>query len=68
MMTIEKSYEENIIVGNYTSIKIGLKIVSDKDIKSPAELEAFSGKLLLIAKGIVKKELQEAKLEQKKEE
>jgi hypothetical protein len=68
MMTIEKSYEENAIVGNYTSIKIGLKIKSDKDIKSPAELEEFSKKLLLLAKGIVKKELQEIKTEQKKEE
>ena len=62
-MQIEKSYEENVLVGDFQSVKIGLTIKTDKEIKTPLELEEISGKLLLLAKQIVRKELAQVKTE-----
>ena len=63
-MKIEKSYEENVITGPFQSVKIGLTIKTDKEVQ-PADLEEFSGKLLMAAKTIVRKELQQVKQEKK---
>lgn len=62
-MQITKSYEENKNLGNYESVKIGLTIHTDKEVKSPEELEQLSGKLLTLAKQIVRKELEGIVLE-----
>ena len=56
-MLIERSYEENIIVGDFKSVKVGLTLKSDKDLKTTEELIQASNKLLDLAKTIVRKDL-----------
>lgn len=61
-MRIEKTYEQNVNLGNYEMAKIGVKITSDKEIK-PEEFADFSNKLGIIAKKAVQKELEILKQE-----
>ena len=60
---ISKSYEENVIVGNYVSVKIGLTIHSDKELKSVEEVKEQSKELGLMAKSYVQDELKKIKEE-----
>ena len=62
-MKISKYYEENVLVGDWQSVKIGLTVSSDKDIKSVEELEIVSEKLGELTKKIVRKELLKVKEE-----
>jgi len=66
-MQVEKSYEENILVGPYESVKIGLIVKSDKEIHSQEELEQHCEKLLQLIQNIVRKELIKIKEERLKE-
>jgi len=62
-MHISKHYEQNIIVGSFESIKVGLTIHSDKEIKTVEELTDQSTKLGLMAKQLVQEELARLKAE-----
>ena len=63
MLMIEMYYEENLNLGNYQTLRVGLKVKSDKAIGSPEELEAHSSKLLELAKENVQAKLEEIKQE-----
>lgn len=65
MLTIEQHYEENVKVGDFLFAKVGLTIRSDKPLSNPDELESHSAKILALAKGIVKTQLEEIKEERK---
>jgi len=65
-MRIEKIYEENVNLGNYQSAKVGIKIISDKEV-TPAEFMEFSAKLGQLAKTAVRKELDTLRAEKAQE-
>ena len=65
-MRIEKYYEENANLGNYESARVGLKLSSDKEIKTAEELETLSHSLFQLAKTMVRKELSKLKEERQK--
>ena len=69
-MKISKHYEENVIVyhtenkrGDYTAVKLGITIHSDKDLKSAEELEVYSGKLNQLARQTIGKELKQVEIQ-----
>jgi hypothetical protein len=61
-MKISKTYEANIMVGNFQSIKVGITIHSDKEITGP-ELPEYSAKLGGVCKKLVSEELAKIKQE-----
>lgn len=64
---IETHYEENVNLGNYQSAKVGLKIISDKVLENPAEVEKHTSSLITLAKQMVRNELEKVMDEKKKE-
>ena len=62
-MKIEKYYEENVNLGNYQTARVGLKIISDKEIKNSEELTIISQKLFSLGKKIVQDEIEQLKIE-----
>jgi acyl-[acyl carrier protein]--UDP-N-acetylglucosamine O-acyltransferase len=65
MFKITKHYEENIIIGPYQSIKVGISIQSDKELEKENLIE-YSSKLGRVAKELVKQELLALKTEHTK--
>lgn len=66
-MKITKSYDENVNLGNYQTARVGLVIECTKEISTAEELEEVSGKLLILAKKVVRQELREIKEEREQE-
>jgi len=66
-MIIEKHYEENIIVGNYQSVKVGITLKSDKVLNSLEEIASHSKNLNILAKDIVRRELKQIKEERQQQ-
>jgi len=56
-MLITITYNENVNLGNYESAKCGMKIQSDKEIKSKEDLKKIKGGLFKLAKEMVEEEL-----------
>jgi hypothetical protein len=67
MITIQKTYGENINYDKYNFVKIELTLKSDKILNTPEEVEEHSNKLLILAKKLVKKEIKQTKEEFLKE-
>lgn len=67
-MKIEIYYEETSNLGNYESIKIGLRTSFEKDIKGAKELVAFKDKCFKLVKSLVKNEISKEKGERENEE
>ena len=55
-MVITVIYNENVNLGNYESAKCGMKIQSDKEIKSKADLKKVKEGLFTLAKEMVREE------------
>lgn len=62
-MLITIIYNENVNLGNYESTKCGMRIQSDKEIKSKEELKKVKGSLFTLAKEMVRGELKKIELE-----
>lgn len=62
-MKIEKFYGKNANMGNYESVRLGLTIKYDKDIKSKKQLKKVSNNLLKLAKEIIEEEIKKIKEE-----
>lgn len=56
-MKLSKYYEENVNLGNYQSVRIGLTITSDEEVTKPEEVKALSAEMLNLAKTLVREEL-----------
>jgi hypothetical protein len=61
MIQIEKHYEENTQVAPFQFVKIGLTVKSDKELKTPEEIQTHSNNLMNLAKTLVRQELQQIK-------
>jgi hypothetical protein len=64
-MKISKHYEENILVGPYQSIKVGLTIHSDKELGNFEEIKKYNQILLELVKKLVKQDLDSIREERK---
>jgi hypothetical protein len=60
-MRIEKSYSRNINLGNYETLRLGITIKSDKEIKDVNELKEHSEKLTKLAEQCITEELRKIK-------
>lgn len=69
MLKVQKHYEENIIIykegdsGDYIAYKLGITLSSDKELKTPEEVENHSNKLMELSRSIIKKEIEKLKSE-----
>lgn len=69
-MKISKSYEENAVVGDtntrdWHTVKVGITLNSDKELKSTDEIKEYSDKLGMLAKKLVQDELNKIKESEK---
>ncbi len=69
-MKISKHYEENALVGDPNSkfwhtVKVGITLNSDKELKNTEEIKDYSDKLGMLAKKLVQDELGKIKESEK---